>query len=75
MRVQACTFLSTQAKSSLRLEDITAMCPDLNMQQLYRLCTTTWDDSPATPQAAAGQAAGGALAPADDGLSNSIPGQ
>ncbi|KAG2433567.1 hypothetical protein HYH02_012684 [Chlamydomonas schloesseri] len=46
---QASHFLVLANKGALRLDDITAMCPALNMQQLYRLATTFWDDSPLPP--------------------------
>lgn len=43
--LQACSLLVTPNKSELGLEDVLQVCPDLNVQQLYRLCTTCWDDS------------------------------
>ncbi|GFR40742.1 hypothetical protein Agub_g1352, partial [Astrephomene gubernaculifera] len=46
---QAAHFLVLANKGALRLDDITAMCPALNVQQLYRLATTFWDDSPQPP--------------------------
>ncbi len=43
-------FLVTPGKSDLGLEDISGLlCPALTSQQLYRLCTTFWDDAPAAP--------------------------
>ncbi|GLC47101.1 hypothetical protein PLESTM_002026000 [Pleodorina starrii] len=46
---QASHFLMLANKGALRLDDFTAMCPALNVQQLYRLATTFWDDSPMPP--------------------------
>ncbi|GLI69233.1 hypothetical protein VaNZ11_013808 [Volvox africanus] len=46
---QAARFLVLANKGALRLDDFTTMCPALNMQQLYRLATTFWDDSPRPP--------------------------
>eukprot|EP00775_Hariotina_reticulata_P006794 gene6794-7011_t len=44
---QALQFLVLDHKGSLTLEDITQhICPALNHQQLYRLCTTAWDEAP-----------------------------
>lgn len=34
----------------MSLHDITRGCDALNFQQIYRLCTTFWDDAPAPPQ-------------------------
>lgn len=48
-RPQASQFLVLANKGALRLDDIIAMCPALNVQQLYRLATTFWDDSPMPP--------------------------
>jgi len=46
--LQALQFLVLDHKGSLTLEDITQhICPALNHQQMYRLCTTAWDDAPA----------------------------
>lgn len=42
---QASTFLCSPNKASLVLDNVTQRCPALNMQQLYRLCTTFYDDS------------------------------
>lgn len=33
-------------KGALSLQDITRACKSLSLQQLYRLCTTFWDDLP-----------------------------
>ncbi|GIL92527.1 hypothetical protein Vretifemale_20044, partial [Volvox reticuliferus] len=46
---QAARFLVLANKGALRLDDFTTMCPALNVQQLYRLATTFWDDSVLPP--------------------------
>ncbi|KAI8472145.1 MAG: hypothetical protein J3K34DRAFT_520030 [Monoraphidium minutum] len=44
---QALQFLALERKGELTIEDITSeLCPALSRQQLYRLCTTAWDDKP-----------------------------
>ena len=43
---QAAHFLVSSHKARLSLADISLMCPALNTQQLYRLCTTFWNDQP-----------------------------
>ncbi|EFJ48524.1 class XI myosin MyoE [Volvox carteri f. nagariensis] len=56
---QAAHFLILANKGALRLDDFITMCPALNVQQLYRLATTFWDDSPPPlpPPAATAQSA------------------
>lgn len=44
--LQASSFLMAPNKARMSLDDIMRTCPALNLQQLYRLCTTCWDDSP-----------------------------
>jgi len=54
--LQALQFLVFDSKGALSLEDLTEhVCPALNHQQLYRLCTTAWSeeapgDAPGGPQ-------------------------
>jgi hypothetical protein len=49
MPLQALQFLVFDSKGDLSLEDLTEhVCPALNHQQLYRLCTTAWSDAPDT---------------------------
>ncbi|KAF6256194.1 hypothetical protein COO60DRAFT_1530928 [Scenedesmus sp. NREL 46B-D3] len=44
---QALQFLVLQHKGSLSLEELASqVCPSLSHQQLYRLCTTAWDEAP-----------------------------
>lgn len=44
---QALQFLALERKGELSLDDISQeLCPTLSHQQLYRLCTTAWDDGP-----------------------------
>jgi hypothetical protein len=44
---QALQFLVFENKGDLSLQDLTDhLCPSLNHQQLYRLCTTAWSSSP-----------------------------
>lgn len=43
--LQALQFLVFDSKGALSLEDLTEhVCPALNHQQLYRLCTTAWSE-------------------------------
>jgi hypothetical protein len=45
---QALQFLALEHKGELSLDDIAQeLCPDIDAQQLYRLCTIAWDDGPA----------------------------
>lgn len=45
--LQALQFLVLEHKGALTLEELSRqICPALNSQQLYRLCTTAWDDTP-----------------------------
>jgi hypothetical protein len=45
--LQALQFLVLPHKGSLSLEELAGqVCPSLSHQQLYRLCTTAWDESP-----------------------------
>lgn len=40
---QALQFLALEHKGELSLDDISCeLCPSLDAQQLYRLCTTAW---------------------------------
>lgn len=56
---QALQFLVFDSKGDLSLEDLTEhVCPALNHQQLYRLCTTAWSDAPDTTDDAAAAAGG-----------------
>lgn len=44
---QALQFLVLEHKAALTLEDLTEQfCAALTHQQLYRLCTTAWDEAP-----------------------------
>ncbi|KXZ57020.1 MYO5 protein [Gonium pectorale] len=52
---QASHFLLLANKGALRLDDFIAMNPALNVQQLYRLATTFWDDTPPPPPPPAAQ--------------------
>lgn len=48
--MQALQFLVFESKGDLCLEDLTEhVCPALNHQQLYRLCTTAWSDAADSP--------------------------
>lgn len=43
--VQAVTLLVIGNKAKKTLEEITSdLCPQLSIQQLYRICTMYWDD-------------------------------
>lgn len=53
LNTQALQFLVFEDKGALSLEDLTEhVCPALNHQQLYRLCTTAWSEEPDTPTGA-----------------------
>ncbi|KAL6757599.1 DIL domain-containing protein [Haematococcus lacustris] len=74
---QAAQLLAAPCKARLSLEDLTGqLCPDLNPQQLYRLCTTYWEDPPAPgprpPAAPHAAAAAAALAPPPDMVSGEV---
>jgi hypothetical protein len=45
--LQALQFLVLDHKGSLSLDELSCqVCPALSHQQLYRLCTTAWDEAP-----------------------------